>query len=125
MDEQLAKIENAEVRMVYDGKFLGLSILVNYEEGCHQDILGGLCLHNPCQKAQSSYGVRIMCEVLDALKINTFKEAEGKFIIVLGEGSGFDFKPKGFRSMSSYGDAKTVMFGITDEEKINDKEESK
>ncbi len=120
MIEQLAKIEKAEVGMVYDSRFLGLSILVHYEEGCHQDILGGKCLHNPYNNSQSSYAARIMCEVLSALKIDSFKEAVGKFIIVLGEGEGLSFEPTGFRSMSAYGDAKTVMFCVKEEEKIKE-----
>ena len=119
MSDELAKIEKAEVGMVYDGRFLGLSIIVNYEDGGHQDILGGICLHNPHQKAQSSYAARILCEVLEALKIEKFKDAKDKFIMVIGEGSGLSFRPKGFKSMSSYGDQKTVMFDVKDEENDN------
>lgn len=117
MNEELAIIRTLEVARVYDSRFLGMNFIVDYESVGTQDILGGMCLYNNCQNEQSSYAARIIWEVLEALNIDEPSQGVGKYIRVLGEGEGFNFKPKGFKTMKGYGEEKTVLFAIRDEEK--------
>jgi hypothetical protein len=119
MSERLAMIKECEVMRLRDSNFLSMSILVNYEYEGFQDILGGRCLHNNHLKTQSSYGCRVISDVLNALDVNIPSDAVGKIIFVIGEGEGFNFEPKGFKTLRVYGEQKKVLFDIRPEEKIN------
>lgn len=119
LNEELGIIEKCNVGLAYDGRFLAMNILVNYEDSGHQDILGGICLYNHHHKTarQSSYAARVIYAVLDALQVDEPQQAVGKYIKVLGTGKGFSFEPVGFKTMSGYGNVKTVMFALKEEEK--------
>lgn len=120
MEERLAKITECNISRVYDGKFLGMNIVVMHEDsGLYQNILGGICLYNHYLKdnKQSSYAPRIMYEVLHALNIDTPEQAIGKYIWVIGFGEGLSFRAKGFKTMKVDGVQTEVSFDIKDEEK--------
>jgi len=117
MNRQLAKITS--LKLSYQDRYiLMLNLDVDYESGCSQNIFGGLVLDEPIigddgkfsHRQGTSFGCEMIRLILDVLKINDLSEGKGKYIHVLGEGGGFDFKPKGLETLRVDGDQKKIIF---------------
>lgn len=128
MNRQLAKIRTLNLSY-QDRKILMLNLNVDYETGCSQNIFGGLVLDEPVKDSAdkflyrqgSAFGCEMIRLILDVLKIDDLSEGKGKYIHVLGEGEGFNFKPKGLETLRVDGDQKKIIFSEV-LEKITTKE---
>ena len=117
MNRQLAKIRTLNLNY-QDRQILMLNLNVDYETGCSQNIFGGLILDEPVKDSAgkfshrqgSAFGCEMIRLILDVLKIDDLSEGKGKYIHVLGEGGGFDFKPKGLETLRVDGDQKKIIF---------------
>lgn len=117
LNRQLAKI--TKLRLSYqDRQILMINMYVDYEEGGSQLVYGGVAIDEPVKdnngkfshRQGSAFGCELIRLILDALKIDDLSEGKGKYIHVLGEGSGFSFKPKGIETLHLDGDQKTIIF---------------
>ena len=99
MNKRLAKIEKAGLN-VLDRGILTFSILVHYEDGCHQDI-GNRCLdsYNGIKRVGTAYGCEMIRRLLLELQVNDFSEMKGLKVWVHGEGEGLMFNPHGVSSL--------------------------
>ncbi len=117
MNRQLAKVRSLKLNY-QERHILMLFMGVDYEDGCSQDIFGGLILDEPIKdnddqflyRQGSAFGCEMIRLILDALKINDLSEGKGKYIHVLGEGDGLSFKPKGFETLRVDGEQKKIIF---------------
>lgn len=112
MNEQLAKVKSATLE-IQDRGILNFWINVDYEEGCSQGV-GGIALDTYDKQLESRVGTAYGCEVIRQLlllfNVNDFSGMKDKYVYVVGEGSGFGFTPKGFKSLKVDGKQKTVIF---------------
>jgi len=101
MSEKLAKITSASLKIQDRGVFMFL-MNVEYEEGLSQGV-GGICLDDydelKNKRVGTAEGCNLIMAILKELGVNDFSEMKGRYIFVIGKGSGFDFKVKGFRSL--------------------------
>ena len=101
MIERLAKIKSAKLN-TKDHGVLTFWINVEYEDGGGQEV-GGLCLDTYDKEKNCRVGTANGCEmILQLLKemaVNDFSEMAGKIIMVLGEGEGVSFTPRGIRRL--------------------------
>jgi len=112
--KQLAKIKKATLN-IRERAILGFTILVDYEDGVSQGV-GGLALDEWCEEKKSRVGTAYGCEmirrILLTLDVDDFSEMAGMYIWVLGEGSGFSFKPSGISRLAvDGGDSEPLVFG--------------
>ena len=112
MNKLLAKITSANLEIQERG-ILNFWIIVDYEDGGSQGI-GGIALDAYDEGKKKRVGTAQGCEVIRrlllALGVNDFSEMKGKIIWVIGEGLGFDFKPKGVQSLNINGHGEAVIF---------------
>lgn len=112
MNEMLAKITGAKLEIQERG-VLNFWIYVQYEDGGVQGI-GGITLDNYCKEKErrvgTAYGCEMIRQLLICLDVNDFSEMKDKNIWVIGEGQGFNFKPKGLRPLKVDSDKEPVIF---------------
>ena len=114
MEKQLAHITDATLEIRERG-ILNFWIYVDYEEGSSQGV-GGLALdeYDPETKERvgTAYGCEMIRQLLITLDVNDLKDAAGKMIWVIGEGAGFDFKPKGIKQLRKDGGRELVFADV-------------
>lgn len=112
MDYKLAKI--TKVGFGYqDRRIMVLNIFVDYEDIGSQNICGlVLDSYDDILKRRvgSAYGCEMIRTLLDTLGVNEVEGARGKYIYVAGEGTGFQFKPHGFKTLKVDGEVKEMVF---------------
>lgn len=103
MNRQLAKITKGMLEIQERG-MLNFWIMVNYEDGGCQGI-GGICLdtYNKAKDCRvgTAYGCEVIRQLLLCMQVNDFSEMANKMVWVLGEGDGFNFKPKGIQRLET------------------------
>ena len=86
---------------------------MDYEDGGSQNI-GGIALDSydkdKKKRVGTAYGCEVIRRLLLALGLDDFADMKGKNILVIGEGEGLSFKPKGIQRLKTDGGGDAVMF---------------
>lgn len=98
---KLAKVESASLEIKERG-ILNFWVQVAYEDGFHQAV-GGLTLDDWDKRIERRVGTAYGCEMIRQLLlffgVNNLNEAKDQVVYVVGEGSGLNFKPTGFKHL--------------------------
>jgi len=110
--KKLAKINNFQLTIKERGVLM-FNLHVSYEDSLSQDI-GALCLDEYNKETKkiigTAYGCEMIRQLMLTLDVEDFNDAKNKIIWVVGEGDGFQFKPKGIQTLYVYGDVKKLIF---------------